>query len=270
MYNVLGMPVYWLKTALAKRRYQVNWRVTKVAYGPTRKQYYLVVEHKNMPLSTPTPWAIYLHGGAWTFGSPEQFLPAAHPFIAAGYRVVLPSYRRLTQQNFDGIWEDLTACLSNYQQTYAGAGPTVLAGMSGGGHLAASLASHPRVWKQLGWATPTAAILCGAVLDLETMPDSFGMRKLAGPRGSAQFNRANPAWWVQQNEQLPGRYLLVHGDADKMVALQQSIGYFEVLTQKKINAELYVIQGGTHLDACRWMYRNDEVSLKIKQLLAQI
>lgn len=270
MYNALEMPWYLLKTALAKRHYQRNWRVRKVEYGQDKNHYYLVVDHKDVVEHLAKPWAIYLHGGAWTFGSPEQFLPAAHPFIAAGYRVVMPSYKRLTQQSFAGIWEDLKTSLFNYQEIYGGAGPSILAGMSGGGHLSASLAGNPQLWEELGWETPATVILCGAVLDLETMPNSFGMRKLTGPRGSAQFNRANPAWWVQQNEQLPDRYLLVHGDADKMVALQQSIGYFEVLTQKKINAELYVIQGGTHLDACRWMYRNDEVSLKIKQLLAQI
>ena len=259
--------MYWLRTAVAKQRFSKNWTVKKIKYGASSKQYYLTADSTSQPEDSAKPWAIYLHGGAWTFGSPEQFLPAARPFIEAGYRVVLPSYQRLTHQDFDGIWHDLKTCLSHYQNKYGGSGPAVLAGISGGGHLTASLASHPTVWKDLEWENPATVILCGSVLDLDQMPDSFGIRKLAGKRGSDQFNRANPAWWMQRNDDPPGRFLLVHGDADKIVAIDQSLSYVEVLKKKNLQAELLIVENGTHLDSGRWMYRDGEVMQKIKEVL---
>lgn len=262
--------MYWYRTAVAKHRWLKNWNTQQFRYGSAANQYYIVADNKSEPLGKPKPWVIYLHGGAWTFGSPEQFLPAAHLFIEAGYRVVMPSYVRLTQQGFEGIWSDLLACLEHYQLEFGGAGPTVLAGMSGGGHLAASLASNPQVWKGLNWQTPLAAILCGAVLDLVAMPDSVGLRKLAGKRDSEQFNRANPRWWLERNDSPPPFFLLVHGDADCMVAISQSHCYFEVLKTKATQAKLWTIKDGTHLDACRWMYREDEVSGEIRELLAKV
>lgn len=263
------MPMYWVRTAVAKFQYSKAWAVKKEKYGPSVNQYYLTTDLKSQPQDSAKPWVIYLHGGAWTFGSPEQFLPAARPFIEAGYRVMLPSYRRLTHQNFDGIWNDLKTCLSHYQNNYGGAGPTILAGMSGGGHLTASLASNPNVWKKLNWKSPETVILCGSVLDLDSMPDSFGIRKLAGKRGSDQFNRANPAWWMARNDDPPAQFLLVHGDADKIVALDQSLCYFEVLKKKNTQVELMIVEGGTHLDSGRWMYREGEVYEKIERLVGE-
>lgn len=253
---------------MAQRRREREWTVEKIRYGKAPRQYALVVS--KVPTDEHSPWAVYFHGGAWTFGSPRQFLPAAHPFVAAGYRVVLPAHRRLPGRGFRGVWQDINTLFSTLRQrALFTSPPEVVAGMSAGGHLAASIGWRPEWWSAQNWSTgPQKLLLFGAVMDLDAM-DHPGLFLLRGRKGHPHYQEANPAYQLRKNEALPHRHLIVHGTMDAMAPPHQMHAAREVLLQKDTQLTTHLIEGGTHLDSCRWMYRDDEVLRLVEAFLAE-
>lgn len=249
-----------------KAKLSPNWRVSKVQFGPHRKQYALRVSHQGWPLHHQRPIALYFHGGAWTFGTPEVFLPAARLFIEAGYEVILPSYRRLPFYNFRHIYEDL---LLMRDQLIVGRDVEVIAGMSAGGHLAAFTGWRDQFWLEAGLQVPKKMVLCGAVINLKKMNLPAGLRLLAGKPDSELFRFADPVEQLKTSRSIPAHQLLIHGTADAMVGFYQQHCYFVSQKDKILGLEQLRIDGGTHLDSCRWMYQNDEAAAKIRQLLAK-
>lgn len=269
LYNALELPAYWWATHRAKRRLIKGWTIKKVPYGPHRRQYTLSVVDQswaNDPESNAQrPLAIYFHGGAWTFGSPEQFLPAARLFVEAGYETLLPSHRRLPRHNFRHILADLE---SMRDQVLRGRRVIVLAGMSAGGHLAAWLGGHPEFWATANLEPPQKLIGCGAVVDFSRMNFSFGLRLLAGRPKGELHRLANPAPALLSQNQTSLRQLFVHGTDDGMVGFEQVACYFASQDTQTASPQRHWLPGGTHLDACRWMYRDDTVAARIRQFLA--
>ncbi|PHI18991.1 hypothetical protein CEQ90_15230 [Lewinellaceae bacterium SD302] len=264
LYNSLELPFYWCQTWRSKQREVKQWRVEKVPYGPQRRQYALSISHKEWPESETRKAAIYFHGGAWTFGSPEQFLPAARLFIEAGYQVIMPSHRRLPFHNFAAIYQDLEQLRD---QLLVGTEVEVIAGMSAGGQLAASIGWRPEYWSAAGLAQPQKLILCGAVIDFDKMNLALGLRLLAGKPGSPTYKFANPADQFRIARSLPERHLFVHGPEDGTVAFDQLHGFYVSHKDQNPGFEKLWVKNGTHLDSCRWMYREDEVGERVKAFL---
>ncbi|MEL6142419.1 MAG: alpha/beta hydrolase [Bacteroidota bacterium] len=237
----------------------------RIFYGSHRQQYVLQIGDEN----SKRPVAFYFHGGAWAFGSPHQFLPAAAPFLEAGYQVIMPSYRKMPFHHFGHIKEDLTTILQLLPAAQKRQSALV-AGMSAGGHLAAWLSLQPKEWKQAGWDyEPRAAVLCGAVLDLDSMPGATVLNRLRGPREGQLYQLANPLYQLQYIEGLSTRYLIIHGNADGMAPFSQMLGFYEVLIKKSNQVETMWLNEGTHLDACRWMFKDDDVGRKIRAFMAR-
>ena len=238
--------------------------IRKITYGLHRQQYVLHIGGQN----DQQPVAFYFHGGAWAFGTPHQFLPAAQPFLEAGYQVIMPSYRKMPAHHFGHIQEDLKVILGMLPAESKKL-PPLVAGMSAGGHLAAWLSLQPNAWISSGWLKgPSAAILCGAVLDLDQMPTSSILRRLRGPKSGEWYQLANPYYHLLQADSFDTRFLIVHGNADGMAPFSQMHGFYEVLSQKAVSVSKVWMEGGTHLDACRWMFKDDEVGREIRAFMA--
>ena len=87
-----ALKAYWKQCARAQAGMDVVQ--AKVPYGSHARQYSIVVRPRDPRDRVSGRIAFYFHGGAWTFGRPETFTPAAIPWLAQGFTVVLPSYRR--------------------------------------------------------------------------------------------------------------------------------------------------------------------------------
>lgn len=258
------MPAYWFQTWKHKRATTAGWQVKKISYGPHRRQYALKIDKLANPAHVEDKVAVYFHGGAWTFGSPEQFLPAADIFLKAGYSVIMPSYRRLPLHNFVDIYADMEAmrdCL------LAGNRVEVVAGMSAGGHLAASIGWRPDYWKAADLSQPEKMILCGAVIDFDQMNLAAGLRLLAGKPGSEAYRFANPAYQFEQAKSLPKHHLFVHGPEDGTVSFTQAHCFYDSHKKDHPGFEKIWVENGTHLDSCRWMYKQDAVAERISAFL---
>ncbi|MEM6768999.1 MAG: alpha/beta hydrolase [Bacteroidota bacterium] len=241
LYNTLGLPAYWRQCR--KSAALLPARITSVAYGPSARQYAMVLTPSEVAVR-PGHHAFYFHGGAWTFGTPEKFLAAALPWLQQGYRVVLPSYRRPPAVGLHRIVADCKAaiklCLKDEEVT-----ELQLGGISAGAHLAASLTLDQQLWDDLG-LSPTAVLCCAG-------PLNFGILR---PRPLFLPRYADIDPYQQLNHYVPQatRWLLLHGTADATVALQHATSFTKKLGAKQPDSQLLIVPDGTHLDSGRWMF----------------
>ncbi|MEO0733685.1 MAG: alpha/beta hydrolase, partial [Bacteroidota bacterium] len=147
----MNLPAYW--KACRHARAQMDVTEERVAYGPHRRQYAVVVRNRDVETGKI---AFYFHGGGWTFGRPETFVPAAIPWLAAGFTVILPSYRRPPTVGLHRIMADCRAALAHFLSS-GEVTEIHLGGISAGAHLAALLAARPEYWP-----IPPRKVLCCA------------------------------------------------------------------------------------------------------------
>ena len=222
--------------------------VSRHPYGEHARQYFLLAEPSNCTPGDQRPWAVYLHGGAWTFGTPEAFLPAAQPWLEAGFRVVLPSYRRPPRVGISGIVADCRAALAGVstlaRATQRPLGRVQVGGISAGGHLAALLALHPEWWAEAGWpCCPEKALLLAAPLDLQLLRPRFLFDR---------YSDSSPCGGPGPTDRTD--WLLLHGDRDGFVDYEHSRRFAQRLQAAGAAVRLVTIPGGGHLDAGRWTY----------------
>ncbi len=244
--DILGLPGYWRASTRARRGMTATH--LSLPYGPHSRQYTLLLEPEGTRAGDDLPWACYLHGGAWTFGTPESFSPAARPWLAAGFRVVLPSYRRPPRATLSAIVADcrsaLAAVAAYARETGRPLSVPQIGGISAGGHLAALLALHPEWWTAAGWpAGPDRALLCAAPLDFSLLAPQliFG-----------RFPDLNPLGELGAAAHV--RWLLLHGTADGTVDYRHSLRFLEALEARDAQARLIPIPAGGHLAAGRWTF----------------
>jgi len=93
----------------------------------------------------PHPVVIYIHGGAWTLGSPATHRKLVKQFAQAGYLTIAPDYRLAPENPFPGGFDD---CVFTAQwaaenaKRYGGDGTRLaMGGDSAGGNLTAAVLS---------------------------------------------------------------------------------------------------------------------------------
>ncbi|WP_116125378.1 alpha/beta hydrolase [Lewinella sp. IMCC34183] len=243
-----GLPSYWRHSAA--RRQAMNCVLTRHAYGPHRRQYLLLLEPPGTQPGEALPWAFYFHGGGWAFGTPEAFSVAGRPWLAAGFRVVLPSFRRPPVYGLPDIVHDCRNALAATARLARATGRPLsrphIGGISSGGHLAALLALHPDWWAQAGWpGPPDHALLCAAPSDLRLLSPSWLFGRYAAQCPARCFDVADHCRW-----------LLLHGTRDGLVDYAHAEQFLQRLRDSGADARLLTIPGGGHLDAGRWTYND--------------
>ncbi len=240
------LPAYWL--ACRRARAKMDVVTERVHYGPHPRQYAVVVRNRSAAAEEgPLRYAFYFHGGAWTFGRPETFVPAAIPWLERGFTVVLPSYRRPPRVGLHRIVADCRAAIAHCRPD-APVAELHVAGMSAGAHLAALLGSQGGWWEAAGWELlPSAVLCCAGPLSFRHLTG----RRLFLPRYTDldPINVLEPA-----RAQQPQRWLLIHGTADRVVPLAHSQAFLAKLQSLGYPAGLEVLPGGDHLDSGRWMF----------------
>ena len=243
--KLLNLPRYWKQCRQVQATMDVDQHY--VPYGQHPRQYSITVQNRDPEQRRPGRYAFYFHGGAWTFGRPETFTPAAIPWLAEGFTVIFPSYRR---PPFVGLNRIVADCFSAVQHFAAEAGhnPTIhVGGISAGAHLAAVLATAPDWWQRHWGAAPEKVLCCGGPLSFKRL--KTGRFLLPRYDSIDAIQRVPPASLAQ-----PQRWQLLHGDKDPVVVYQHSVDFLAELRRQGYPAELHTLPGGLHLDAGRWMF----------------
>lgn len=211
----------------------------------------------------PFPVVILVHGGGWSGGDKAgtekpgagaDIRPWFEPLTEAGFMWVSVNYRLAPANRWPACLEDTRAAVAWVRVHVAefGGDPDRIAimGHSAGGHIAlfAAVATE-------GGATPVRAVVgCAAVSDLESdskrrgapstsLQALFGLKAEMSPENLAFLAAQSPVNVVKAG--YPPT-LLLHGDADKTVALDQSIAFRARLLALEGDCELHVLPGAGH------------------------
>lgn len=218
------------------------------------------------------PAVVYIHGGSWANGSKSKLKKAEVRLAQHGYVVATIDYRFSQEAIFPAQLED-SKCAVRWLRAHAGdyqVDPQRIGvwGDSAGGHLAALVGTAQGLEGQGGWPetssrvravvdmygpsdfTPTSlALLAKAPPELKLPspddPNSSVAKLLGGPitKVPEQAREASPTTHVTPDDP---PFLLLHGDHDTMVPLQQSQLLAETLKKSGVEANLVIYKGGSH------------------------
>ncbi len=204
--------------------------------------------------ATPLPVILWVHGGAWRSGSKEP-CPAVRQ-SGRGYAVACISYRLSQEALFPAQIEDVKAAVgwlrANAAKHNLDANRIGAWGASAGGHLVALLGSSAddpatRVQAVVDFFGPTDFLRMRdfpGKMDHDA-PDSPESRLIGGAiqQNKEKVARANPITYVSRDDP---PFLIMHGDQDPLVPLNQSELLHTALTKAGVESTLHVVKGAGH------------------------
>jgi len=212
----------------------------------------------------PLPVVVWIHGGGWRGGDKE---PCRAVWLAPrGYAVASVNYRLSQEAIFPAQIQDCKAAI-RWLRAHAAAyrldaGHIGVWGDSAGGHLCALLGASGDV-KELEGAqgnlqqSSRVQAVCDfyGPMDLLRFPLPPDPKKLNAYAMAFQFlggppeenleraAQASPITYVTADDP---PFLIVHGDRDELVPIQQSELLLEALKKAGVEAELHVVKGAGH------------------------
>jgi acetyl esterase/lipase len=260
--GVLGL----LSSELPPARAAESRVLRDIEYGTVGEQRLLLDLHLPEKTGKPVPLIIYVHGGAWRSGSKKD-VPIA-PLVAKGFAIASVDYRLTPVAPFPANVHDIKAAIRFLRAKAADhdCDPKrfIIAGSSAGGHLAA-LVGVSNGLKELeggiggppGVSSDVQAIVSfyGAAnlqsILSQSTPHGLSVREpalqllLGGQPAEkpALARLASPVVHVDANDP---PLLLIHGDADPQMPIEQSRELLAAYERARRPVTMHVIQGGKH------------------------
>jgi acetyl esterase/lipase len=219
--------------------------------------------------SSPVPVVVWIHGGAWLFGSRLHGAvtePACRALMDRGIAVALVEYRFSGEARFPACLHDIKAAVRWLRQYGASVGVNGegigVWGESAGGHLAAFIAMNGTDERLNGTVGVTgcssnvaAAVAWYPSTDFLAMgPDGTGWPDPTTPEalligGPTRERRQDAAFASPVSHVRPraAPILLVHGLQDDLIPPQQSALLHEALRAVGATSELEWIEGAEHV-----------------------
>ncbi len=207
------------------------------------------------------PVVLWVHGGGWKNGSKERC--QATWLVPHGYAVASINYRLTHEAQWPAQIDDCRAAV-RWLRTHADKyqlDPDHMAawGSSAGGHLVAVLGTltppdgeetSSRVQAVCDWYGPTDLLtmppnVVSARRSAEAVANSNGAKLLGGPVPDLpQLAKQASAYYQVSRDDPP--FLIMHGDQDPGVPLEQSQKLHDQLTKFGVPSTLHVVQGAGH------------------------
>ncbi len=209
------------------------------------------------------PLVMYVHGGGWRMGDKDMLKLMSGPaeLLRRGYLVAAINYRLAPDYKFPAMLQDakcavrfLRANAATYQLDPNRIG---VMGDSAGGHLAAlmGLTDASAGFEGAGWTNESSRVQ--AVVDLYGPTDFSGggtnlsrmavrlFKETFGPTNKTDsiIQRASPVTYVSRSAP---PFLILHGNADRLVALKQSVDLHRRLKALGVDSTLLVITNYRH------------------------
>ncbi len=212
----------------------------------------------------PLPLIVWVHGGAWKAGSKDNC--PAMKFVRMDFVVASINYRLSQHAIFPAPIEDCKSAIrflrANAKQYSIDPARIGVWGASAGGHLVAMLGTtgDDKSFDKGRYLDQSSAVQ--AVCDFfgptdftrmsafpSTMDhdaaDSPEAQLVGGPvqEKKEACKKANPIAYVTRKDP---PFLIVHGDKDPLVPLNQSQLLYDALTAAKVPATFHIVKGGGH------------------------
>ena len=201
------------------------------------------------------PAVMLIHGGAWRYGSKEDYSDAAERLARAGYVAATINYRLVPGGSYPAAVQDCVCALSFLRANADAYGidPDRIAvmGYSAGGHLsslvgdAGDLPAHAPdcVWGPTG--LPAAVIPGGTNHDMRLSDNDLVSDFMGGSQDELPdlYEQASPIAHVRKG--LPP-YLVIHGQ-DDVVDVDGAIAMVDALRAAGNEAALLELEGAGHV-----------------------
>jgi acetyl esterase/lipase len=202
----------------------------------------------------PWPALVYVHGGAWMHGDKSEAMMFARGMTAQGYLVVSLNYRLYPAGRYPAMIQDVKCAIrslrAHAKEYNLDPGRIGAVGVSAGGHLVSllgtsDLSAGTDVGEYLEQSSRVQAVVAMApVTDLRRHfpnADIELMRQVGF--GEDNIVEASPITHVTPDDP---PFLLIHGDRDELVPVEQSQLMYERLVQAGVPAELIIVQNAGH------------------------
>jgi acetyl esterase/lipase len=202
----------------------------------------------------PWPVLVYVHGGAWIRGDKSEAAMFARSMTDQGYLVVSINYRLYPTGRYPAMIEDVKCAIrslrANASEYNLDPDRIGAVGVSAGGHLVALLGTSEAsagmdVGEYLDQSSRVQAVVAMApVTDLTRKfpnADIELMRQVGF--GEDNIVQASPITHVTADDP---PFLLIHGDRDEVVPVEQSQLMYERLMAANVPAELVIVRNGRH------------------------
>lgn len=214
----------------------------------------------------PLPLIIWVHGGGWQTGSKDGCPPLRGGYIERGYAVASINYRLSGHAVFPAQIEDCKAAIrwlrAHAREYGLDAKRFGVWGSSAGGHLVALLGTSgdvkefdvganldqsSRVQAVCDYYGPTDFVVFVTTPGYERHATADAPEaKLIGRavlENKAKAARVNPITYVSKDDP---PFLIVHGDQDPTVPMNQSQLLFQALKKTGVSAHFHTIHGAGH------------------------
>lgn len=212
------------------------------------------------------PLIVWIHGGAWRAGD-KSSMPLKS-LVEDGFQIASIDYRLTPEARFPANVHDIKTAIrhlrANSTQLKLNTKTIIIAGASAGGHLAALVGvsnGHQALEGTLGKHTETSSDIQGIVsfygasnltsILTQSTPHGLGVRipalqlLLGGqPEDKVELAKlASPVFHVGSNDP---PILLIHGDQDPQMPINQSHELVGVYKQHNLPVQMEVIHGAAH------------------------
>lgn len=221
----------------------------------------------------PRPLLVWIHGGAYMGGDKAENHAIWGDLMRRGYAVATINYRLSGDAKWPAQIADCKAAI-RYLRAHAGeyriaSDRIAVWGSSAGGHLAALVGVSGEVKEfDIGeHLDQSSAVSCAVDLfgpaDFETMPqfsspDSPEARLWGRPTSEAleMARSASPLSYLSRSTP---PILILHGDADGVVSLEQSRQFHAAMRKAGAPGELVILPGVGHSHVDVWMRKRGEI-----------
>lgn len=249
----------------ASRNEDKPWIVKNVPYATVQGKPLLLDFHFPQQVAG-SPVVVWVHGGAWRSGSKDDMPLDA--LVKTGYTVASVNYRLSTEARFPAQIHDIKAAIRFVRAISPRYGyrtdRMAIAGSSAGGHLAALVGTtnnHPALEGNLGDHSSESSEV-QAIVDLfgptnlttilgQSTPHGLSVRVpaldlLLGGQPDAMSELAKLASPTEHVDAKDPALLMIHGDQDPQVPIEQSRELAEKYKQLQRPYEFEIIPGGEH------------------------
>jgi acetyl esterase/lipase len=198
----------------------------------------------------PWPALVFVHGGGWTEG--DKY-PADSSPTASGYLVVSINYRMYPDYQFPAMIEDVKCAIrslrAHARQYNLDPARIALIGHSAGGHLVAlaGLADESTGWdvgQYLGQTSRVqAVIVLAGPSDLRRVFTGWVDDLIREVFSPAQLASGSPVTYASPDDP---PFLIIHGDADPVVPVEQATLLRDALSAAGVPVELVIMQHAGH------------------------
>lgn len=191
------------------------------------------------------PIVVFVYGGRWQAGDRGQYGFVGKALAKHGIATVLPDFRDWPQAKYPVFVEDVARAVRwarDHAREFGGDPSRIyLAGHSSGAHIAAMVATDARFLAEVGMAPKDLAGFVGIAGPYDFLPITDPvMQKIFGP----DYEATQPVNFVDGDEPPT---LLLHGDDDKTVWLQNSEHLAAKLRAAGVPVELRTYPGLGHV-----------------------